>query len=478
MGWHLSQSPEDLTIPLVCTLDGALLKTNFRSERFIQQTRRVLDALLSSKFDLIRLQLEKSDQPATGSALPIDEQVYDFLLTQKNLGRQLVLICQSPVDQVTEMLGEKNIFDQILHADEVQNPNTQDPSTKDLKARLGSEYNLIGSEATPIAWWKDANDRYVAEKSAKASGLLTKTNLPVAGKFERSGASLKAIYKSIRAYQWLKNLLVFVPLITSQQFTNMSAVTNSIIMFFCFSMVASFGYIVNDILDLQSDRAHPTKRERPFASGKLSIQQGALLGIILLALAVVGCLFLPLNAGIALAAYLFLTITYSLYLKTKVMIDIVALGGLFTLRVIGGGAAIETELSFYLLCFSIFIFSSLGLVKRFAELNNLQIRKKLTARGRGYRVEDMIPVLIIGITLGYLSVFVMGLYINSPVVTEYYSNTKFIWFLLPLLTYWLGRLWILTHRGEMNEDPLIFAIKDRTSLLVLIVAGGILVVAK
>jgi len=468
VGWHLSQSPENSAIPLICTLDGGLLKTDFKSERFINQTRRILDALLSSKFDLIRLQLEKSDQPSGGSTLPIDEQIYEFLLEQKKHGRKLVLICRNPEDDVAEMIGEKNIFDQIIRGNNAQ----------EIQAQLGDKYDFIGNDSTPIATWKSATSRYVVEKTDKTTKLLAQNNLPVTRQFQRSGASFKAVYKSIRAYQWMKNLLVFVPLITSWQFANATALKNSAIMFFCFSMVASFGYIVNDILDLQSDRAHPTKKERPFASGKLSIPQGATIGTILLVLAVIGCVFLPTNAGLALTAYFVLTITYSLYLKTKVMIDIVALGGLFTLRVIGGGAAIQTELSFYLLCFSIFIFSSLGLVKRFAELHNLQQRNKLTARGRGYRVEDMIPVLIIGITLGYLSVFVMGLYINSPVVTEYYTNTKFIWFLLPLLTYWLGRLWILTHRGEMNEDPLIFAIKDRTSVLVLVIAGALLFIAK
>lgn len=159
------------------------------------------------------------------------------------------------------------------------------------------------------------------------------------------------------------------------------------------------------------------------------------------------------------------------------MLDVVCLGGLFTLRVIGGAAAIQSDLSFYLLIFSIFLFSSLGMVKRFAELHNLQIANKLSARGRGYRVEDMAPVRMIGISLGYMSVFIMGLYINSPLITEYYSNPKVIWFLIPLLTYWLGRLWIIANRGEVHEDPLIFALKDSTSLLVAAISAVILVIA-
>jgi len=159
------------------------------------------------------------------------------------------------------------------------------------------------------------------------------------------------------------------------------------------------------------------------------------------------------------------------------MLDVVSLGGLFTLRVMGGAAAIQTEMSFYLLSFSIFIFSSLGMVKRYAELHNLQSRKLLSAHGRGYRVEDMAPVRIIGMSLGFMSVFILGQYINSPLVTRYYSNPETLWLLFPLLVYWLGRLWILANRGEVNEDPLMFAIKDKTSLLVAAVSAVILVLA-
>lgn len=444
-------------------MDGALLKTDFRSEQIIKKTRSALDGLLSSRRDLDKIELEKSERSTTGSALPIDEQIYQFLLDQKSQGKPLILQCKDSVESVASMLGERNIFDKIVRCGDVS----------DVEVRsLG--YDYLGGTATPIDVWQAANDRYLVAKSPKSSGTLTRHGLPVVSLFERQGLNFKAIYRSIRAYQWLKNLLVFVPLITSQQFNNSAAVFSSVIMFLCFSMVASFGYIVNDILDLQSDRAHPTKKNRPFASGALSIRQGAIIGIALLLIAILGCLFLPAAAWLALAAYLVLTLAYSIYLKTKLMLDIVALGGLFTLRVIGGGAAIQTELSFYLLCFSIFIFSSLGLVKRYAELKNLQNRNKQTARGRGYLVEDMLPVLIIGITLGNLSVFVMGLYIDSPLVNQFYNNPKLIWFLMPLLTYWLGRLWIITHRGMMNEDPLIFATKDKTSLLILAIAVVIL----
>jgi 4-hydroxybenzoate polyprenyltransferase len=241
--------------------------------------------------------------------------------------------------------------------------------------------------------------------------------------------------------------------------------------------VASFGYVVNDLLDLQSDRAHPTKQFRPFASGDLTVRHGIAIGAVLLLLAGLACSVLPASAGLALLCYLALTISYSVYLKTKLMIDVVALGALFTLRVIGGAEAIQTELSFYLMSFSIFLFASLGMVKRYGELLNLQKRNKLAAKGRGYHVDDMAPVRIIGISMGYMSVFILGQYINSPVVTKYYSNPKFIWLLFPLLMFWLGRLWILANRGEVNEDPLVFTVKDRTSQLIFATAAVILLLA-
>ncbi len=440
---------------LVCALEGALLKTDLKSEQLIFSTKNTLERLLSSKLDLKRLQIERAETTNSVFEVPVNAEVYEFLEKQKSLGRRLILDTKQSAESVSEILSVKNIFDDIIDTAKEPTP---------------AGYDYIGSNVTEQSVWNGAANRYlVTSDDVKPEGF--------ASHFSAKGGGIKSVIKAIRAYQWLKNMLVFVPIITSQQLSSTGALSNTIIMFCCFCAVASFGYIVNDLLDLQSDRAHQTKRNRPFASGALSAKQGIAIGGVLLLVAMLGCLFLPPICSVVLFCYLVLTISYSLYLKTKLMIDVVSLGGLFTLRVIGGAAAIETELSFYLLSFSIFLFSSLGMVKRFAELHNLQSQNKLAARGRGYRVEDMAPVRIIGISLGYMSVFIMGLYINSPVITEYYSNPKVIWLLFPLLTYWLGRLWILANRGEVNEDPLIFAIKDRTSLLVALVSAVILLVA-
>ena len=441
--------------PLICALDGAFLKTNFRTERLLYHVKRKLDRLMLSNIDLQRLELEQIDSAASSFKIPVNKDVYNFLVKEKSNGRQIILDTKESTEDLNEVLVDHNVFDQSI----------------DISSTLYSEkFDYIGGSNTSEDTWLKAIKKYrVGPKSEKLQGFN--------GQFHTPTINLGQAIKAVRAYQWLKNLLVFVPIITSQQISNTASLKNALIMFGCFSAIASFGYIVNDLLDLQSDRAHQTKRNRPFASGELCAKHGLLLGTVLLLIAAIGCLFLPIASTWALLSYLLLTIGYSIYLKTKLMIDVVSLGGLFTLRVIGGAAAIQTELSFYLLSFSIFLFSSLGMVKRYAELHNLRAVNKLSARGRGYRVEDMAPVRIIGISLGYMSVFIMGLYINSPLITQYYSDPKVIWFLLPLLTYWLGRLWILANRGEVNEDPLIFAVKDTTSLLVAALSAVILVIA-
>ena len=446
----------DIQRTLVCALEGALLKTDLKSERVVNKAKVTLERLLSSNLDLYRLRLERAESKNKSFTLPLNQEVYDFLQKEKSTGRRLLLDTTEPAETVQETLADNYLFDATV------NLKSGEPVTEN--------FDYVGTSATPDEVWDNAEKHYfVGSEERQSTGVVRH--------FATEKADVKAALKAIRTYQWLKNLLVFVPIITSQQFGTPGALIHTIIMFFCFSAVASFGYVVNDLLDLQADRAHVKKRNRPFASGRLSVMQGIAIGAVLLILTAVGSLFLPAICSVVLLCYLALTITYSIYLKTKLMIDVVALGGLFTLRVIGGATAIETEMSFYLLSFSIFLFSSLGMVKRFAELHNQHSRNLLVARGRGYLVEDMAPVLVIGISLGYMSVFIMGLYINSPLITQYYTNPKVIWLLLPLLTYWLGRIWILAHRGAVNEDPLIFAVKDRTSLLVAALAAIILFLA-
>lgn len=285
---------------------------------------------------------------------------------------------------------------------------------------------------------------------------------------EQANSLITNINRALRITQWVKNLLVFVPLLVSHNVAQPRLVELDIIAFFAFCFCASAGYIVNDLLDLEADRLHPRKKFRPFAAGNLSAKTGVVLAVILILSAfTISILFLPLLFAGCLALYLVVTFCYSLKLKKIATVDLMTLAGLYTLRVLAGGVAINVLPSAWLLAFSVFLFLSLAVIKRYAELLALQ-RQGLdnTANRRGYTVGDMDILRSIGTTSGYLSVLVLVLYINSPEVRLLYNHPSVLWLVGFLLLYWVTRIWILAHRGKVNDDPLVFTFNDSRSYLV------------
>jgi 4-hydroxybenzoate polyprenyltransferase len=271
-------------------------------------------------------------------------------------------------------------------------------------------------------------------------------------------------------------VLVFVPMLAAHRLDVPTAIGASLA-FMAFSLCASAVYILNDMLDLDADRAHARKSRRPFASGDLSINAGVwLVPTLLMAAALISAL-LPLPFILALGAYFLLTLAYSLRLKRIPLIDTSTLAALYTVRIIAGGLAITVPVSFWLLLFSIFIFMSLAFVKRYAEFDSLQRAQKSTAAGRSYHVQDLPLLESLGTASGYMSVVVLALYINSPAAAPLYRHPGYIWVLCVLLTYWIGRIWMKTHRGKMNEDPVLFALRDRVSLGIALIAAAVVALA-
>jgi len=267
-------------------------------------------------------------------------------------------------------------------------------------------------------------------------------------------------------HQWLKNVLLFVPLLAAHQIGNIQSLSTLILAFISFSLCASAVYMTNDLLDLESDRRHPRKRNRPFAAATLPIAAGAviapLFAITSLALgALVGSAFLAW-----LIVYFGLTTAYSLALKRIALVDCLTLAALYTLRIIAGAAAVSVILSFWLLAFSVFIFLSLAFVKRYAELQVQAQAGNSHAHGRGYAVSDAPLVQTLGIAAGYSAVLVLALYLHSETVTALYAQPVLIWFAVPLLLFWISWVWLKAHRGEMHDDPIVFAIKDKASLAI------------
>jgi 4-hydroxybenzoate polyprenyltransferase len=317
-------------------------------------------------------------------------------------------------------------------------------------------------------------DGVLAPDTERIAGPFGKDGYEVAR--PESGSSsrfrkIRATLRALRPHQWAKNSLVLVPLLAAHRVGDLQAVLAALLAVAAFCLCASSVYILNDLLDLEADRAHPRKSKRPFASGELSIASGLILSPALLAGAIVITSFLPMIFWLVLAAYYGLTSAYSFFLKRFLLVDALALAGLYTLRIIAGAAAIDVPLSFWLLLFSVFLFLSLAFVKRFAELDALQRQQRLRAAGRGYYVEDLSSLQSLGSSAGYMSVLVLALYINSPEIEALYHRPKLVWMLCVLMLYWISRVWMMAQRGHMHDDPVVFALKDRQSLAIGICAA-------
>jgi 4-hydroxybenzoate polyprenyltransferase len=295
--------------------------------------------------------------------------------------------------------------------------------------------------------------------------------------FPATRASIATWLKAMRLHQWAKNGLIFLPPLLAHQILTPNALLASLLAFFSFGLCASSVYLINDLFDLISDRHHPRKRERPFAAGTLSARGGLLVAAALLTASAIIAACITWKFCLVLVVYYVVTWSYSLRLKRMALLDVMALAGLYTMRIVAGAAATAIPLSFWLLAFSVFMFLSLALVKRYTELYEGVQAGKHRVHGRGYSADDLPLLLSFGTASGYCTVVVMALYINSTDSQVLYHHHKPLWLSCPLLLYWISRVWMLTTRGEMHDDPVVFALRDRISLLVLGLLGASVMVA-
>ena len=279
-------------------------------------------------------------------------------------------------------------------------------------------------------------------------------------------ATLTLFARTLRLHQWVKNLLIFIPFLLGWQQVGWAPVGSVLLAFFAFSLCASASYVINDLLDREADRQHPSKQHRPIASGAISPATA----LVLAGLALVGGLGLAYAGGhkllMVVSVYLVVTLAYSLRIKSLAMLDVVTLGFLYTLRIIAGIIAADVELSYWILVFSMFFFVSLAMLKRYSELYNLRQRAEETAQGRGYCAQDLELMASLGGASGYIAVLIMVLYIHDPLIAEKYAHPQWLWLVFPALLYWISRMWLIAHRGRMDEDPVLYAIHDRPSYVV------------
>lgn len=453
-------------LPLLAVdLDGTLLRSDMLFESFWsacgqnwRQPFVTLRALSRGRAGLKRHLAEHARIDVT--SLPYDAEVIDYVRRFRAAGGRTALVTASDETLARRIADHLDLFDEVYGSDGVTNLKAGRKAAF-LNDRYGpGRYAYMGDSRADLEVWEQAGHAITVNAPGPLRAAVAR-RAPGAEHLTSAPPAVRDYLRAIRPHQWLKNILVFMPMLAAHAF-EAGTFLASLLAFVAFSLVASSVYVLNDLLDLAADRAHPRKRERPFAAGRIPIMHGTwMAGGLLLAGALVALALGP-TFLLVMAGYYALTTAYSFVLKRRAVLDICVLAGLYTVRIIAGGVATGLALSVWMLAFSIFFFA-LAAVKRQAELVDNERRGKLAASGRGYTVEDLPVISMMAIGAGYLSVLVMALYVNAPTTQELYALPEALWGICCILLYWLSRTVLLAHRGQMHDDPVVYAAKDRVS---------------
>jgi 4-hydroxybenzoate polyprenyltransferase len=466
--------------PLYVDVDGSLLRSNLLLESLLSALRKAPYLVFMIPWWLLRGRAYLKAQLAArsevdASTLPYHTDLLEYLRHQQRAGRRLILATAANERLANDVARHLGIFRSVL------------ASSTDVNLKGARKAEAIASDAAgPFAYaGNDGSDLKIWRISQAAVLVNTSANVsakarhlcPIEQEFPRTARRAGTYLRAIRVYQWLKNVLVFLPLFTAHLWLERQAWQPAVLAFVAFCLCASAIYLLNDLSDLAADRRHPRKRLRPLASGAVPIEHALVLAPILLlagvaVAAIVGSSFLLITL-----AYVATTTAYSLRLKNFVLADVITLAGLYTIRVIAGAIAVNVTPSFWLLAFSMSIFVSLALIKRCAELLVLTELNRRNSAGRDYRVTDLPVLQSMGVASGFSAVLVLALFINSDNVAAEYAQPEMLWPLCGACLYWVARMWIKTSRGEMTDDPLLYAARDLNSLVVLAVSIFIVLIA-
>jgi len=487
----LTASEIDTTaLPVLCVdLDGTLVKSDTLHDSALAVARHHPLALLKLPSWLLQGKAAlKRHLAATVKLdvahLPYNRELLQYLQQQHAIGRPIYLATAADADTANRVAAHLGLFTGVLASDGQLNLAGKNKLAA-FRSQFGDNFTYIGNAMPDLTLLENCKEPMVANPTSALRVALRKARVIPARTFSETVSPLKAWPKAIRLHQWAKNVLIFLPLLLAHNWT-LGLLAGAALAFLSFGLCASATYIVNDLLDLEADRQHPKKRRRPFASGDLSALSGVAVVILFLATSLGLALLVPhLIATISpganplrphqfvlwLGIYLVTTLAYSLRLKRTPLVDVIVLSGLYTIRIIAGSAATGVIVSTWLAGFSIFFFLSLAFVKRFAELENLRERGGSTAGGRGYQVTDIEQLRSFGTASGYASVVVLTLYISNLDAAELYRHSNRLWLLVPVLLLWISRLWLIASRGQLDEDPVIYAVTDSRSLFL-----GVLVI--
>ena len=456
---------------LYVDLDGTFLKTDILWEQLIILLRSpirfmgALFSLMKGKAAFKAYCLENAGIPDI-SILPVHDEVLRIIDDHHKQGVKIILATASMHEIALEVKRRFPIIDDCIGSTSHINMKGEVKARAIVEHSLGREFAYIGNDHADIPIWNNAHEvMYVGDSPSITSHILRSySTATIIDPVKRSG--IVEYVNEMRMYQWVKNTLVFIPALLAHEM-NIEIFISLTLTFFVFSLLASSVYVMNDLLDLHSDRLHPRKKLRPLASGQISIPLGIALYVFLVTTSILAAMiFLPVNVILVLGVYLFVTSYYSMYGKRIAILDVMLLAGLYTLRLIAGAHAANVILSEWLMGFSMFFFLSLAFVKRYSEL--IARKDELDQLpGRGYGTKDSIMLLTAGLSSAMLSIMVLALYINSDAVSKLYQYPAYIWFICPAILTWLLQMWLIAHRGRMNDDPIISMAKTPMTYIVL-----------
>lgn len=406
--------------------------------------------------------------------LPYREPLLDYLRSEKITGRRLILATAAHKTIAEAVSVHLGIFDEVIATDSnnLKGKNKLDA----IRKSIDGDFVYAGDSVADLPIWEAAKAAVLVGASDTTSESVRRASL-IEAEFPRNPVSLNTWAKVLRVHQWLKNLLIFVPMLTAFSFLDVGKIIDSAVAFLAFSLTASATYVVNDLWDLDSDRVHPRKRRRPLASADVSIVNALVVAAFCLAAGFTLAAMLSTPFFLILVLYLFITSSYSWFLKQYVLIDVIVLSLLYTLRIIAGSVAVGVMTSTWLLAFSVFLFLSLALVKRCSELVALEKAGDAASSGRDYRVTDLAVLWPLGIGAAMSADVVFGLFISSPETAMRYGTPMALWLIALGLIYWLTRLWIKAGRGEMHDDPVVFAMRDRPSRFIVFFMAATMIAA-
>lgn len=453
--------------PLCVDLDGTLVKSDTLVDSLLVLARNRPELIFMLPARLLRGKAALKAFVAESVSLdvvhlPYNQELLQFLAQEHARGRSLYLATGAD-DRLAQRVAEHvGIFTAVLASDGSTNL-TGNRKLNLLRTQLDSApFDYIGNDIPDLPLLAASIEPMVANPSLRLRTRLKAHGIRPVRMFHERHGFLRSLLKAMRLHQWAKNLLIFVPLLCSHALSADKLLT-ALAAFFCFSFTASSAYIVNDLLDIEPDRRHPQKRLRPFASGELSGISGAIIAVVLLTAGLVGADLLPGKFFAWVLGYLAVTLSYSGVLKRIALVDVMVLAGLYITRLLAGSSVTDTPISHWLAGFSMFLFLSLAIVKRFAELQNLRASNMVPKNGRGYLLSDLEQLRSFGTASAYAAVVVFAIYIAGPDVSKLYRQSWLLWLCVPLITLWLNRVWLLASRGQLDEDPVAFALTDPMS---------------